>query len=143
VLYRLHVKACWSFEVRLESQNVTSRHESGAYLTTYKSCNRIFKHSIQSSSSDHLVTMPIRPFPIPYSIGTDICHVPRIFKLLFPGYISHTPLVPSILDINDRFLTRIFTLHEKQNFWERHRLSETPNLQRIADHVAGRYKSLP
>lgn len=85
---------------------------------------------------------PFRPFPSPsLSIGTDICHIPRVLRL-----VNNQKLFP-------RFLNRIFTQPERAAFQTRFRnllKQETASddagrkeqafvRQGIAAHLAGRW----
>jgi hypothetical protein len=86
--------------------------------------------------------MPIRPFPIPYRTGIDICRVSRIRTLL----LKEDKLAPiqrafkckdEEHNINQRFLARFLTQEEIDYFWERrvHRLS---SINDAVEHLAGR-----
>lgn len=64
----------------------------------------------QSSDRPGYTTMPVRPFPLPYSVGVDICFVPRIRRLIQKNVnCTQQPGVGLSLT---RFVKRIF--HEKE-----------------------------
>lgn len=58
----------------------------------------------------------IRPAVLPYYVGTDICHVPRIEKILYIDSTSSSSKAKgkkfSKPDINYRFLERLFNEYE-------------------------------
>ena len=84
--------------------------------------------------------MPIRPFPLPFRVGVDICHVPRILRLLTKDVgRARRASLPGRDDIvlNHRFLDHLFTPHEKKNF-ETLSLPKFPDLGSISRHIAGR-----
>jgi holo-[acyl-carrier protein] synthase len=76
--------------------------------------------------------MPLRPFPYPFSIGTDICHINRIFTLLCRPQGSN--------QINqcklEQFLNKCLTGVEIDLF----RKHGPPSHQewKVASHLAGR-----
>ncbi|OCL05498.1 hypothetical protein AOQ84DRAFT_441436 [Glonium stellatum] len=85
--------------------------------------------------------MPIRPFPHPLRVGSDICHVPRIVKIITNGVDGPNP-PRSPVPLN-RFLARIFTPEERAMYAKRWNSSKD-NMSRhatlqIARHLAGRW----
>jgi hypothetical protein len=95
--------------------------------------------------------MPPRPFPYPIHIGIDICHVPRIAKII----CAETPagiLIPN-RDKFYRFTQKLFTPYEqsllKTRFPGVHdeiaSLNEAnvsqyrPKLSKLSEYLAGRY----
>ncbi|EKG17391.1 hypothetical protein MPH_05459, partial [Macrophomina phaseolina MS6] len=57
--------------------------------------------------------MPPRPFPLPYSIGVDICSIQRIKSLLQRPRTQPSSLPPSSsLPRLHPFLTRVFSFRE-------------------------------
>jgi holo-[acyl-carrier protein] synthase len=80
--------------------------------------------------------MPLRPFPLPLRVGTDICSIARVQKLLTPK--SRAP--PSPLD---RFLPKLLTWPERQLFWERFADTENAhnNLETVSQFLAGRQEA--
>jgi holo-[acyl-carrier protein] synthase len=81
--------------------------------------------------------MPLRPFPFPLRVGTDICSIARIRKLLTPkAAASSPPLV--------RFLPKLLTWPERRYFWERFASVENAQkeLDAVSHFLAGRYEHL-
>jgi len=79
--------------------------------------NDVARNNSISSTRGH--TPSIRPFPSAISIGTDICHVPRIQGLLTKG-TSNAAGDPRA-DLNLQFLRRLFTdweLHHNRRLFE-------------------------
>ncbi|KAK3080022.1 hypothetical protein LTS18_003329 [Coniosporium uncinatum] len=60
--------------------------------------------------------MPPRPFPLPLRIGTDICHIPRIHRLITAEVRLSTSAFPRSLF---KLLNRLLTSHEHADFWAR------------------------
>ena len=86
--------------------------------------------------------MPPRPFPLPYSIGTDICHIPRVRG------IYNAPSRERSRVLLFRFLSHIFTFRETDIFWARFKsvkavldqaCATTNSNDKIAAHLAGRW----
>ncbi|KAK1909791.1 hypothetical protein P3342_007963 [Pyrenophora teres f. teres] len=77
--------------------------------------------------------MPLRPFPIPFKVGTDICYVPRIRKFITQP--SHgEPQRPV-----RRLLRKLLTEHERQYFWQRFgRRAPFDSIERVSQFLAGR-----
>jgi len=79
--------------------------------------------------------MPLRPFPFPLRVGTDICSIARIRKLLTPKPEATTPALI-------RFLPKLLTWPERRYFWER--FTSVENAQRdldaVSHYLAGRYE---
>ncbi|KAF2242920.1 hypothetical protein BU26DRAFT_523914 [Trematosphaeria pertusa] len=82
--------------------------------------------------------MPPRPFPFALRVGTDICSIARVQKLMtapsrhFPqrkGWHLH------------RFLARLLTWPERQYFWERYKDTDNvlSELHAVAPFLAGRW----
>lgn len=66
--------------------------------------------------------MPLRPFPVPFRVGTDLVHIPRITALITKtvpatGKAEATKVFDTTL--LDSFLRRVFTPHEQELFWKR------------------------
>jgi holo-[acyl-carrier protein] synthase len=78
--------------------------------------------------------MPLRPFPFPLRVGTDICSIARIRKLLTPKIEGTTP--PLV-----RFLPKLLTWPERQYFWHRFLGAENAQneLDAVSHYLAGRY----
>jgi hypothetical protein len=38
-----------------------------------------------------IIDMPLRPLPTPYKIGVDICHIPRIRRVLLASHYNRKP----------------------------------------------------
>jgi holo-[acyl-carrier protein] synthase len=75
--------------------------------------------------------MPIRPFPYPLAIGTDIVHVARVRAILQRAEGNPERL--------DRFLQRFLLPPERDDFYKnRERLIER-QLDVNSKHLAGRY----
>ncbi|CAE7175428.1 hypothetical protein PTNB85_03390 [Pyrenophora teres f. teres] len=76
--------------------------------------------------------MPLRPFPIPFKVGTDICYVPRIRKFITQP--SHgEPQRPV-----RRLLRKLLTEHERQYFWQRFgRRAPFDSIERVSQFLAG------
>jgi phosphopantetheinyl transferase (holo-ACP synthase) len=89
--------------------------------------------------------MPLRPFPLPYRIGTDICHVPRIRRTLLKphkGDAAQKPAVPFRLNdeeylFNHGFLRRLLTKLELSRLLTEV-LPNTASIDHAARHLAGR-----
>lgn len=83
-----------------------------------------------------IIFMPLRPFPLPSSIGTDIIHVKRIYDILSRsrGKAHHS----------QRFLRRFLTPGEVQEFQKRFgepASADGAQLRVISKHLAGRYSA--
>lgn len=80
--------------------------------------------------------MPLRPFPFPLRIGTDICRVERIAQIIKArdGDDPGRPL--------RRFLSRILTYPERAYFRQRFGNNDAVfrNLQNASTFLAGRYE---
>jgi len=93
--------------------------------------------------------MPIRPFSSPYKIGVDICHVPRIARMLIsntfkPAHEDGEMVLSRMENLNVNFIRRLFRAEEIKAFREKlHSMRMQSNLQPLALHVAGRYASFP
>ncbi|RMZ73406.1 Holo-[acyl carrier ] synthase [Pyrenophora seminiperda CCB06] len=79
-------------------------------------------------------TMPLRPFPFLFRVGTDICHVPRIREAI-TRQNKASPQRPL-----RQFLKTLLTEHEQQYFWKRFG-SEAPftNVDGVSQFLAGRF----
>ncbi|PVI04533.1 hypothetical protein DM02DRAFT_585818 [Periconia macrospinosa] len=80
--------------------------------------------------------MPPRPFPLPLRVGTDICSISRIRKILAPAEGTTIPRL-------ERFLPKLLTWPERQYFGNRfgsHEPSSNHALA-IAQFIAGRYST--
>ncbi|RMZ66158.1 holo-acyl-carrier- synthase [Pyrenophora seminiperda CCB06] len=78
--------------------------------------------------------MPLRLFPVPLRVGTDICSIPRIRKAITRLNSTETqrPL--------RRLLAKLLTEHERQYFWNRFG-SDAPlsNVDAVSKFLAGRF----
>ncbi|KAL6710897.1 hypothetical protein ACN47E_006772 [Coniothyrium glycines] len=79
--------------------------------------------------------MPLRPFPYPFRVGTDICHIPRIRSLITRGKSDDSS------QMLDRFLKRVLTGPERDYFHARFETGVKKTLQydTIARFLAGRF----
>jgi holo-[acyl-carrier protein] synthase len=77
--------------------------------------------------------MPARPFPLPFRIGTDICRVDRIQRIICARR-APALLCPQSLA---RFLRKILTDGEIVAFRAAKRDAASPRA--VAEHLAGRY----
>jgi holo-[acyl-carrier protein] synthase len=76
--------------------------------------------------------MSARPFPFSFRIGTDICRVDRILRIICA---RQSPTVcPRTLD---RFMRKVFTAGEITAF--RNTKADVKSSRAIAEHLAGRY----
>lgn len=115
--------------------NAERRDKSRDVVSKVETLHLVFTHvdfsNHRITSSHHHPTMPIRPFPFPLSVGTDIVHIDRIRKVIDDGKNPTHNLV--------HLARRILTRHERVKFWNRY---ETWNLRRstwnIAQFLAGR-----
>lgn len=57
--------------------------------------------------------MPPRPFPIPITIGTDLCHYPRFMK-----YVPPLPQKTGVSVLYSLF-DKVFTPNEQREFWRK------------------------
>ncbi|KAF2721483.1 hypothetical protein K431DRAFT_268606 [Polychaeton citri CBS 116435] len=83
--------------------------------------------------------MPIRPFPLPMTVGTDICNIPRVLKLITKQ--KHGSL--------NSFLRRLLSPREQDAFSHRFgaidtifleaKQTETSKAGVVARHLAGRW----
>ncbi|KAJ4291615.1 hypothetical protein N0V90_009510 [Kalmusia sp. IMI 367209] len=119
---------------------VQSGVDGGGYLhVTQEHAKRLVLMScgpdIEAGSSSSLHLMPPRPFPFPLRVGTDICSIARIHKLLSPKPLSpvNSPL--------RQFLPKLLTWPEQQYFW--HRFKDVNNaeyeLNKVSQFLAGRW----
>ncbi|KAA8622835.1 4-phosphopantetheinyl transferase superfamily protein [Pyrenophora tritici-repentis] len=78
--------------------------------------------------------MPLRPFPIPFKVGTDICYVPRIRKFITQPS-NGEPQRPL-----RRLLRKLLTEHERRYFWQRFGSGAPFNsIERVSQFLAGRF----
>ncbi|KAF7682128.1 hypothetical protein GT037_001104 [Alternaria burnsii] len=79
--------------------------------------------------------MPLRPFPYPFRVGTDICHVLRLRAVLMRHHRGE-PLRPL-----HQYLRRVLTDHERQYFWNRFGPEETisKRMDSVSKFLAGRF----
>ncbi|KAF2423777.1 hypothetical protein EJ08DRAFT_700894 [Tothia fuscella] len=85
--------------------------------------------------------MPIRPFPSPYRIGTDICHIPRIHNIITKGELLPITNSQTALQFNSNFghfLRRLLTPYERRIFWAQSIRSKR-DIRQVAEHLAGRW----
>ncbi|PZD29667.1 hypothetical protein A1F97_10287, partial [Pyrenophora tritici-repentis] len=76
--------------------------------------------------------MPLRPFPIPFKVGTDICYVPRIRKFITQPS-NGEPQRPL-----RRLLRKLLTEHERRYFWQRFGSGAPFNsIERVSQFLAG------
>jgi phosphopantetheinyl transferase (holo-ACP synthase) len=74
--------------------------------------------------------MPLRPFPFPISIGTDIASINRVQKIIEQGH-----------DNFRRYIRRFLTEREQRLILRQHGdadLSDPMTVRRISQHLAGR-----
>ncbi|KAF2489476.1 hypothetical protein BU16DRAFT_567652 [Lophium mytilinum] len=82
--------------------------------------------------------MAPRPFALPYNVGIDICHVPRIVRFLI------TPSLPSSITASQRpgritkLLDRIYHPLEQRYYWARFG-GDGVSIDIISKHIAGRW----
>ncbi|CAI6337529.1 unnamed protein product [Periconia digitata] len=77
--------------------------------------------------------MPPRPFPFPFRVGTDICNISRIRKIIAPTDLRTTTRL-------ERFLPKLLTWPERQYFWNRFGTEPSPkHADAIAQFLAGRW----
>lgn len=83
----------------------------------------------------------VQPAALPYHVGTDICHTPRISKLLYEGFKSPSAerKGTSRPTVNTRFLERLFNDKELEYIHEKW-LKFSHQIQRkaFANFVSGR-----
>ncbi|KAG9191863.1 holo-[acyl-carrier protein] synthase [Alternaria panax] len=79
--------------------------------------------------------MPLRPFPYPFQVGTDICNVSRLRAVLTRDY-GGEPLRPL-----HQYLRRVLTDHERQYFWNRFGPEEAiaKKMASVSQFLAGRF----
>ena len=84
--------------------------------------------------------MPLRPFPLPFSVGVDICQISRLHRIVSAEQNTNSRRDPRL----HRFLRYLMTDYEEFGFWRR----TLPTLQTqvtldrpILNHLAGRYAS--
>jgi hypothetical protein len=68
-------------------------------------------HATRPTATHSTFSMPPRPFPHAFRVGTDICNVPRVQRLLVREHKGRLFL--------HRFLHRVLTEPERNYFWER------------------------
>lgn len=87
-----------------------------------------------TSCAIEFTLMPLRPFPFPLRVGTDICSIARIRKLLTP---RSKGTIPPLL----RLLPKLLTWPERQHFWDRFTSAEhaQTELDAVSHYLAGRY----
>lgn len=79
----------------------------------------------------------IRPSVLPYYVGTDICHVPRIDKILYLDRLKGKKFTKP--DVNYRFLERLFNEYELHYIHRTRLLGLTESQkQHFTNFVAGR-----
>ncbi|CAG5145107.1 uncharacterized protein ALTATR162_LOCUS1654 [Alternaria atra] len=79
--------------------------------------------------------MPLRPFPFPFRVGTDVCNISRLRAVLTRHY-GGEPLRPL-----HQYLRRVLTDHERQYFWNRFGPEETisKKIDSVSQFLAGRF----
>ncbi|KAJ9635857.1 hypothetical protein H2201_000148 [Coniosporium apollinis] len=90
--------------------------------------------------------MPLRPFPHPFRVGTDICHIPRIRQII-TRETHRTPDSPPTPTSLFRLLNHVLTAPEQRQFWRRWKCSDdiftgkNKNLRigEVARWLAGRW----
>ncbi|KAF2877423.1 hypothetical protein BDV95DRAFT_601821 [Massariosphaeria phaeospora] len=80
--------------------------------------------------------MPVRRFPFPLRVGTDICSVNRIRDILLKNQGKENERRPL-----HQFLTKLLTWPERQYFWERFKTDELAfkDIKRTSEYLAGRW----
>jgi holo-[acyl-carrier protein] synthase len=78
--------------------------------------------------------MPLRPFPFPFRVGTDICNVSRL-RTIITRRSDNEPLRPL-----RQYLRRVLTDHERQYFWKRFGPEEAVlgKMDAVSQFLAGR-----
>ena len=142
---RLLPKA-YSIPSRIEKlHNSTSHLRIGIRFTTsevnsLQHRNHLRKH-IQSQTEEEEARQlirgkspSIRPFPSPFHIGTDVCHIPRILKTLTQSAANRNPTGDPKANLNLTLLHRLLTEPELARFNN----IQFSNLDKIANYIAGR-----
>lgn len=80
--------------------------------------------------------MPLRPFPFALRVGTDICNVSRVRRLVAGKFEGRSYL--------NRFVRRILTDPEATYFWNRFGPQSElhTKLDAVAQYLAGRFVTL-
>lgn len=90
--------------------------------------------------------MPLRPFPYPFRVGIDICHIPRIRQIVTRDTLR-APDSPPTPTSFFRLLNHVLTAPEQHQFWRRWKCSDeiftgkSKNLKigEVARWLAGRW----
>ena len=83
------------------------------------------------TAASRLVPMPLRPFPFPLSIGTDIASIHRVQRIIERGN-----------DNFRRYIRRFLTEGEQRLILRQHGdadFSDPASVRRLSQHLAGRY----
>ena len=93
---------------------------------------RSMAHALSVATSQAF-SMPLRPFPHAFRVGTDICSVRRICQLLEKQRHDQPYL--------QKFVKRVFTHPERAYFWNRfgpqHAVFDKIDV--VSEYIAGRY----